>query len=142
YDVAFETLAGGRTPGKRLVRLRVVDRHGRAPALSTALVRNVCRAVDSLPAFYGVGTLSLFFTGTRRLGDLLAATVVLSERARERDPLALCRALVGDGPIAPAPAWSDGEVLRALEMLERSRELPTPAAERLCGRVLARLDEG
>lgn len=141
YDVAFETLSGGRTPGKRLLKLRVVDQRGRAPDLGTSLVRNLCRAIDFLPVFYGVGTVALFFTGTRRLGDLLAGTVVLSERARERDPLALCRALVGDAPLPPAPSWTDAEALRALEMLERTRELPEPAAEKLCARVLGRLDE-
>lgn len=141
YDVLCETLLGGRTPGKRLLKLRVVDQHGRAPDLTTSLVRNLSRVVDFLPVFYGIGTIALFFTGTRRLGDLLAGTVVLSERARERDPLALCRALVGDNVLPAAPSWNDADALRALEILERTRELPGPAAEKLCARVLARLDE-
>lgn len=141
YDVGFETLGGGRTPGKRLLRLRVVDRHGRAPAFSTSLIRNLCRVVDFVPGFYGVGAVTLFLTGTRRLGDLLAGTAVASERARERDPLALCRAVVGDAALGEAPSWSDADVVRALEMLERTRELPPAAAEALSSRLLARIDE-
>ncbi len=140
YDLGWETLGGGRTPGKRLLRLRVVTRLGRAPELPTSLVRNLLRPLDFLPAFYGVGAVTLFVTGTRRLGDLLADTVVLSERARERDVLALCREL-SDGVPDTAPSWSDGDVVRALAMLERTEELPAPAAEELCARVLQRIDK-
>lgn len=140
YDVLFEALGGGRTPGKRLMRLRVLTSDGRAPDVLRALVRNLVRVVDFLPVFYGVGTVTLFFTGTRRLGDLLANTVVLSERARAQDPLAHCRELTAGQASVQAPSWSDVDVVRALEMLERTRELPSAAAEKLCARVLARID--
>jgi uncharacterized membrane protein SpoIIM required for sporulation len=139
YDVIFEVFGGGRTPGKRALRLRVMTPAGRPPDAVTSLIRNALRILDYLPALYGVATVVLFITGTRRLGDLLANTFVVTERARASDPFAPCRA-IADEPAPEAPRWSDDDVVAALQILERTAELPDAAAEKLCARVLSRLD--
>ncbi|MFZ9886849.1 MAG: stage II sporulation protein M [Myxococcota bacterium] len=138
YDVIFEVLLHGQTPGKRLLRLRVVRLDGSAPDFPTALARNLLRIVDFLPFFYGVGTVLLFLSGTRRLGDLFARTVVLSERARHVDLLEVCQRLAGPLPSAtmPPPSWSQAEVVQVVSWLERSLELPEGVAERLGKRLL------
>src|SRR5918992_2186205 len=46
YDVLFETLGRGRTPGKRWTGLRVVRGEGHPVGLRTSVVRNVVRLVD------------------------------------------------------------------------------------------------
>lgn len=137
YDVAFEVLGGGRTPGKRLMRLRVVTSAGQAPGLATSLLRNCMRLADMIPLGYGVGTVALFFTRTRRLGDLVADTVVVSERSRRRDPLSAARALAQTGPSRP---WNDDDVLAALSILEQTLELEPVTRARLCARTLERID--
>lgn len=81
YAVACEMRLGGQTIGKRLLGLRVVDMKARELLLSQSIVRNVARTVDFLPVFYGFGGLvALTDRLGRRLGDLMAGTVVVQER--------------------------------------------------------------
>jgi uncharacterized RDD family membrane protein YckC len=78
YGVLFEWLWRGQTPGKRLLRLRVIDLHGLRLQFSQVAIRNLLRAVDMLPAFYFVGgAVSLFSPYCQRLGDIAANTIVI-----------------------------------------------------------------
>jgi uncharacterized RDD family membrane protein YckC len=86
WDVLWEVYGGGATPGKRLVGLRVVDERGDTPDLLTSAMRNLMRMFDFLPSFYGFGAVLLFFTQTRRAGDLVAGTHVVSELGRRAAP--------------------------------------------------------
>ncbi len=80
YPVLFELFGGGQTPGKRLLRLRVVDGRGLAIQPAQSLVRNVVRLLDMVP----LGGLGMYCTlldvHHRRLGDLAADTLVVDER--------------------------------------------------------------
>jgi uncharacterized RDD family membrane protein YckC len=82
YHVYFETRRQGRTPGKRAAGLRVVDGRGLPITVEQSLLRNVVRALDFLPVFYGAGGLcALLDRDRRRLGDVLADTLVVRERS-------------------------------------------------------------
>jgi uncharacterized RDD family membrane protein YckC len=82
YHVYFETRRQGRTPGKRAAGLRVVDGRGLPITVEQSLLRNIVRALDFLPIFYGVGGLcALLDRDRRRLGDILADTLVVRDRA-------------------------------------------------------------
>ncbi|HUR86454.1 MAG TPA: RDD family protein [Solirubrobacteraceae bacterium] len=81
YDVGFETLGGGRTPGKRCSGLRVVRASGRPVDFASSMIRNVLRLVDGLPLSYVPTIVSIVLTRrNQRLGDLAAGTVVIRER--------------------------------------------------------------
>jgi uncharacterized RDD family membrane protein YckC len=81
YAVLFEWLDGGRTLGKRLLGLRVLDLEGRPLSFGQALLRNLLKAIDRLPLFYGLGgAAALLSPRWQRLGDLAAGTVVLRQR--------------------------------------------------------------
>jgi uncharacterized membrane protein SpoIIM required for sporulation/uncharacterized RDD family membrane protein YckC len=84
YYVLFEGLMDGQTPGKRIHRLRVVREGGYSVTFGVSAVRNLLRIVDMQPAFlYLVGLASLLFTRhSRRLGDLVAGTLVVREEVR------------------------------------------------------------
>jgi len=85
WHVYFETKHAGRSPGKRALRLRVVDARGLPVSLHQALVRNIMRAIDAAPALYAFAAMtSLVDPRRRRLGDLVADTLVI----REARPLA------------------------------------------------------
>ena len=88
YHVYFEVRHNGRTPGKRACGLRVVDARGLPITFQQSFVRNVVRALDFLPAFYGLGALScLLDRHGRRLGDRAADTLVIEEhRATDAAP--------------------------------------------------------
>jgi uncharacterized RDD family membrane protein YckC len=78
YFIFFETIWSGRTPGKSLAGIRVICDTGHPIDFRAALLRNICRYVDFLPAGYGVGALVMFFSGdSKRLGDYVAGTVVV-----------------------------------------------------------------
>ncbi len=80
YSIAFEWLWNGQTPGKRLLRLRVVDENGLTLHFPQVVVRNLLRFVDQLPVFYFVGgTASLLNSRSQRLGDLAAGTIVVRQ---------------------------------------------------------------
>jgi uncharacterized RDD family membrane protein YckC len=78
YPMFFEWRRRGQTPGKKWLRLQVVDESGLRLQLNQVIVRNLLRAVDTLPLFYLLGGLSSVLTRrVQRLGDLAARTVVL-----------------------------------------------------------------
>ena len=80
YDIAFEVLASGRTPGKRMNRLRVVRSGGEPVGFVTSAIRNTLRLIDFLPFAYVVGAITILVTAkNQRLGDLAAGTLVVRE---------------------------------------------------------------
>jgi uncharacterized RDD family membrane protein YckC len=81
YFTLFEAFWKGRTPGKRLAKIRVIQQSGRGIGLFESMTRNFLRIVDQFPLVYAVGTVSIFLTRQhQRLGDLAAGTLVVHER--------------------------------------------------------------
>jgi uncharacterized RDD family membrane protein YckC len=104
YDVAFEVLNSGRTPGKALNGLRVVRESGAPVTFGTSAVRNVIRIVDILPGTYIVGMTSILATRrNQRLGDLAAGTLVLREPRSLPSELRI-------SPSVQAPSWDTSAV--------------------------------
>jgi len=77
YFVVFEGTIGA-TIGKRLLGLRVVRVEGGPPGVGRALIRNVLRVVDALPAFCILGAALIATSPQRaRFGDRIAGTRVI-----------------------------------------------------------------
>ena len=84
YFTLFEAFWNGRTPGKRVAGIRVIQSSGRAIGLIESMARNFIRYVDQIPFFYAVGVITMFATRQhQRLGDLAAGTLVVRDRAQE-----------------------------------------------------------
>lgn len=80
WHVFFETRKQGRTPGKRALKLRVIDARGLPVSLHQSLARNIVRVLDQAPAFYGIAAITALITRThRRLGDIVADTLVIRD---------------------------------------------------------------
>src|SRR4029079_902185 len=80
YWTASEVFWRGQTPGKRLMKIRIVRSDGSPVTLFESAVRNLLRLVDFLPAFYGIGIIAMLLDPRhRRLGDLAAGTLALRE---------------------------------------------------------------
>lgn len=139
YDVAFEVLNSGRTPGKRMNGLRVVRESGAPVNFTTSAVRNVLRIIDILPPpTYLVGISAILVTRrNQRVGDLVAGTLVVRER----------RGLPPEMRISPSiqvPAWdtsaiSADELDAAVAFLGRRRDLPAGARVQLASELAGRL---
>lgn len=88
YFIFFEWLWNGQTPGKKLLKLRVIREDGRPITLWEAIARNLLRIFDAAPGFalpvYSIGLITIFLSSRdQRVGDAFAGTVVVRERAGE-----------------------------------------------------------
>ncbi len=78
YPVYFEVWHQGRTPGKKNLRIRVVNDDGTPVTFGPSLLRNLLRIVDFLPLAYVTGIIaSICNRQFKRLGDLVAGTLVV-----------------------------------------------------------------
>jgi uncharacterized RDD family membrane protein YckC len=88
YFALFEAYWHGQTPGKRVMKLRVIKDSGRQITFFEALARNLLRVVDYLPSLYLVGVITMLCNKrNQRLGDLVAGTLVVHERLDEQSLL-------------------------------------------------------
>ncbi|WP_077730880.1 MULTISPECIES: RDD family protein [Methylocaldum] len=78
YNIAFEALNDGATPGKRLCKLAVLREDGTPAGWDAAFIRNTLRFVDALPVGYAFGLIAMGCNAdNKRLGDISAGTVVV-----------------------------------------------------------------
>ncbi len=81
YFVLFETIWHGQSPGKRWTGLRVIQEGGYPIGFSHAAIRNIVRVADFLPFLYVIGAIVMLVDSrSRRLGDLVAGTIVIKEQ--------------------------------------------------------------
>jgi uncharacterized RDD family membrane protein YckC len=136
YDVAFEVLNAGRTPGKMATGLRVLRRNGRPVDFVTSAVRNILRLVDFLPVFYVLGAVMIVVSRLhQRLGDLAAGTIVVRERRASLPamPLPTQQALPDPSFLSwDVSSVSPDDVAIVRRFLERRYSL-TPAARHQLG---------
>ncbi len=119
YHLFFELVMRGRTPGKKMFRLRVVRDNGTPAGAMEILIRNLVRIVDSLPSFYVLGGLVAWLHPMhKRLGDIAAGTVVINEQAPEDVPASFHSAwrpaAAKMPPAAPAPPATGAGVADAV----------------------------
>ena len=81
YFIIFEWRFRGQTPGKKLFKLRVVDKNGFQLKPGQIVLRNLFRMIDAIPLFYLLGgAVCMFSSKNQRIGDMVAATVVIYDR--------------------------------------------------------------
>jgi uncharacterized RDD family membrane protein YckC len=142
YDVLFEVLARGKTPGKRAAGLRVVGPVGRPITLVRSAVRNILRVIDILPGFYAVGMTVIFVTRrNQRIGDLVAGTHVVRDRHGDRfaAPPPLLWVDAGQAATWDVSAVSAGDVATVRAFLDRRHALHPQARLELAGQLASRL---
>ncbi|HJV08369.1 MAG TPA: RDD family protein [Acidimicrobiales bacterium] len=139
YDVLFETLASGRTPGKRWTGLRVVKLGGAPVGFLASALRNLVRIVDALPGFYLVGIIAVMFTKhNQRLGDLAAGTVVVRDR-KQVTALPEARPATDDSNLYDVSGISADELATVRRFLDRRPTLTPDARDRLAMEMATRL---
>ncbi|MBI2265221.1 MAG: RDD family protein, partial [Armatimonadetes bacterium] len=130
----FETLWSGRTPGKKILKLRVLKEGGQPIGFFDALLRNLIRFVDFLPFYYCAGILVMIFSPrNKRLGDWVAGTIVVREAQAAPSPLPL-REPVGDAEFVPINE-QEYQVIR--RFLSRRNEIQPQDRTEICTRIAA-----
>jgi uncharacterized RDD family membrane protein YckC len=124
----FEAMWNGQTPGKRALGVRVLNDDGTPLRWPAALTRNLLRAADFLPVFYGVGLLAMLANRDfKRLGDLAAGTVVVYEAQKQ-----VAAPVIADAPaVAPPISLTLAEQRALLELAERSGSFTPERLEEL-----------
>jgi len=152
YYPFYETVWNGQTPGKRYSGIRVLREGGFPLDFRAALLRNLLRFADMLPGVYAVGAgFLLFHPQCKRLGDLVAGTVVIRERQEEEPVQPKTRAHLpgatqtrpaelADPPdldlsMAPLHALTREQLQGAKKYLERRDSLDLATQETLAARI-------
>ena len=141
YDVLFEVLASGRTPGKRMNRLRVVRSGGEPVRFVTSAIRNALRAIDFLPFAYVIGAVTILATrNNQRLGDIAAGTLVV----RERRAATIAGSVAEATPPPVTVSWDTSavtadETAAVRRFLERRWEIDLSARRELARTFASRL---
>jgi uncharacterized membrane protein SpoIIM required for sporulation/uncharacterized RDD family membrane protein YckC len=138
YFILFEGLRRGQTPGKRIAGIRVVMDTGHPVTFGAAAARNLLRVADFLPPPYLIGLLLVaFHPRAKRLGDLVAGTVVSRDRPQEAPGPARGDAVENETPSIPE---LDDETFRLLaQFAARQADLAPASRTRLAARLAARL---
>jgi uncharacterized RDD family membrane protein YckC len=103
YLAIFVVLPGlrGSSPGRALMKIRLVNREGASPGIGRALLRYLVWIVDSFPYFIPnlVGfVLALTTKGNQRLGDMAAGTYTVTAEAAGQPIERIVPALATPGP--------------------------------------------
>lgn len=86
YDLLFETLNNGQSPGKMVMKIRVVNVDGTAPTSSSFLIRWLFRLIDfSMTEGFLAVIMVAVTKKSQRLGDLLAGTTVIDLKLNNRN---------------------------------------------------------
>jgi uncharacterized RDD family membrane protein YckC len=146
YDVLFEMLAAGRTPGKRAAGIRVVGLHGEPERFLASAIRNVLRIIEYI-FFYIPAIISIVLTKRdQRIGDLAAGTIVIRERfgGGGSDQSSWTRGSAISVPAQAVMTWdvsavTDDEMLAIRQFLDRRLALPWHVRAYLANELIRRV---
>ncbi|MGE2715792.1 RDD family protein [Mycolicibacterium litorale] len=145
YPVVFETATRGRTLGKLALGLRVVSEDGGPERFRQALFRALAGFIELWMLAGGPAAVcSLLSPKGKRIGDIFAGTVVISERApRMSPPPAMPPALAWWAASLELSALGAEQAELARQFLSRADQLEPrlrdEMAYRIAGEVVARI---
>ena len=140
YFAFFEIVWSGRTPGKRIAAIRVIKESGRPMNAYEAIGRNIMRAIDFLPALYGLGVVVMMLNrNSRRLGDYLAGTVVIHDRKQPATLPAWNGRVARDGLAQPLANVTVDELVLIETFLQRRSDLEPLVREEMADQIAARI---
>ena len=133
YPLIFETATRGRTLGKMAMGLRVVSDDGGPERFRQALFRALASVVEIWMLLGSPAVIcSMLSPKAKRLGDIFAGTVVISERGPK----------LGPPPVMPPHAGLVGRVAAAVRARRRAGRAgaPVPFARKATRPAGARAD--
>lgn len=127
YPVFFEVFFDGRTPGKMILKLKVIKIDGSPIDFRTSFTRNLLRVADFLPTSYCAGGVAMLVSQySRRIGDLVAGScVVYQQQAQLPEIKGISEALICSEEL------SVEEQQAIIEFAERSDQISPERCEEL-----------
>lgn len=145
YPVAIETATRGRSVGKIVMGLRVVSDDGGPERFRQALFRALASVVEIWMLLGSPAVIcSMVSPKGKRVGDMFAGTIVVSERApRLGPPPAMPPSLAWWASSLQLSGLTAGQAELARQFLSRAPQLDPPLREqmayRIAGEVLSRV---
>ena len=85
YSLLFHLIFNGRTPGKFIMKLKLVKLDGAPASWSDYLTTWIIRLIDIWATTGGVGIIAIIFSeNNQRLGDAAANTIVIDNRKKTK----------------------------------------------------------
>jgi uncharacterized RDD family membrane protein YckC len=118
----------GKTPGKAMMGIQVVNAEGRPPGIGRAALRSILWIIDAFP--YIIPFLTGFITAltsqrNQRVGDMAASTFVVDKNA-VGSPAAIAGGQAGGGQVGAPPPPPGGEYGAPPTGPPASAPAPTP----------------
>lgn len=142
YFILFELVLLGRSPGKKLMRIRVIKDNGEPLDAGAVILRNLIRGVDFFPMFNLLGgIITILDKRSRRLGDIVSNTLVVKEmqfKLQEPDFKTIFSQSFGKGTglLAPGKRLSENELYIIRRFLNAKNNL-RPEKQQSVARELA-----
>ena len=109
YYLLWETFYNGQTPGKHVMKIRVVQLDGSRPKFSQYLIRWLLRLIDITLGSGSIAVVTILMNGKgQRIGDLAAKTTVISEKKN----ITIADTLIADIPIDYKPKYPQVTILK------------------------------
>jgi uncharacterized RDD family membrane protein YckC len=141
YFAFFEIVWNGQTPGKRWTRLRVIADSGRPLDVQSAILRNLVRIVDTLPSLYAAGIVtSLISSQNKRIGDYVAGTLVIHEKALQ-DVSPWVAPAASPLMTARPPELTSAQLQLIEAFLERRDSFPEDVRRSMAVQIVARVSQ-
>lgn len=140
YFIFFESIWNGQTPGKRIIRIRVIKNDGRPIRTIESVGRNLLRIVDQLPFFYAVGIITVLLSRkSQRLGDFVAGTMVIHEQTLEDIKPVWQAAPTADAPKLGADRLAPEDLALVEAFLNRRAALAADVRYNTAAQIVGRL---
>ncbi len=140
YFALFEGLRDGQTPGKRWLGIRTIRETGHGITFADAVARSLLMPFDLL-GMIGIILVAVHPRG-RRLGDLVAGTVVVRDQpVQVRAAAASARGPVSADSDLGTPQLDDVEFQLVREFVGRAEALPEPVRDRFASQLALRFAE-
>jgi len=127
YHFFWEVLNKGQSPGKMLLKIRVVTLKGRTPLVIDYFTRWIFRLIDLT---FSIGSLAIIFISSsskaQRIGDILAQTSVVRSRNENEVSLENIKDLEKDDVVhyPQVIKYTDEDMLLLKQTLMRYRQSP------------------
>ncbi len=122
YDMMFEMYFNGQSPGKMILKTRVIKIDGSAPNFVSYFLRWIFRVVDISISMGGVAITTYMITGKgQRLGDIVAGTTVIDVLQPKKPSSLVFAEYDGNYTVTYSEAGQlkDKDILLLREILER-----------------------